>query len=237
LLGLSLVIWVSFEIYNFRLNNWHYLDLPPQPLIRWMGYTIAYATVLPGIFVTWRALGALFPPRSSRGTSLPPYLPSVLLWGGVAASIVPWLWPRYFFPFVWLGPTALFAVVNHRLGGDGILKELEQRGPAGMYRLVAAGGICGLFWELWNFWAKSKWVYDIPFFDWLHLFEMPLAGFLGFLPFAVECHEMYWAGEKALTRLEGRPALRWTAWLALAGYVALVFWGIDRLTVLTFQPH
>ena len=236
-MGLSLVIWLCFEIYNFRLNNWHYLELPPELLLRWLGYTIAYATVLPGIFVTWQLLGALFPSRPSGGTALPPSLTKVLLWSGLAASIAPWLWPRYFFPFVWLGPTALFAVANYRLGGEGILRELEQRGPAAFYRLVGAGAICGFLWELWNFWAKSKWIYDIPFFDWLHLFEMPLAGFLGFLPFALECHEMYWVGEKALTRLEKHPALRWAVWLALVGCAATVFWGIDRFTVLTFQAE
>jgi hypothetical protein len=232
---LSVIIWVSFELYNFRLGNWHYIELPPELPIRWMGYAIAYATVLPGIFVTWNLLKALFPIASSRGRSLPSSLPTILFWGGLIAGIAPWLWPRYFFPFVWLGPTAVAAAVNYRLGGEGILVELEQRGPAALYRLVGAGAICGLFWELWNFWAKSKWVYDISFFDWLHLFEMPLAGFLGFLPFALECHELYWVGDKALKRLESRPAPRGFVWLALAAYVVAVFWGIDRFTVLTFQ--
>jgi hypothetical protein len=64
---------------------------------------------------------------------------------------------------------------------------------------------------------------------------MPLAGFLGFLPFALECHELYWVGDKALKRLESHPAPRGFVWLALAAYVVAVFWGIDRFTVLTFQ--
>lgn len=33
----------------------------------------------------------------------------------------------------------------------------------------------------------SYWVYSIPFVDKFHIFEMPLLGFLGYLPFGVYC--------------------------------------------------
>ncbi|MEK6571620.1 MAG: hypothetical protein AABZ61_09630, partial [Bacteroidota bacterium] len=51
--------------------------------------------------------------------------------------------------------------------------------------------VCGGLWEFWNYWAEARWVYDVPF-SWSgpKVFEMPLAGFLGFIPFAVECHAM-----------------------------------------------
>jgi hypothetical protein len=51
-LPLSVTIWLIFEAFNFRLQNWHYLYLPPQKGLRWFGYTIAYATVLPALFTT-----------------------------------------------------------------------------------------------------------------------------------------------------------------------------------------
>ena len=95
--------------------------------------------------------------------------------------------------------------------------------------------ICGLLWECWNFWARSKWVYEIPFFDWAPIFEMPVAGFLGFPPFAVASHEMYVAAEKLLTALAERPAVRFAFWLLVAAYVGLVFRGIDVWTVRSFQ--
>jgi hypothetical protein len=31
-----------------------------------------------------------------------------------------------------------------------------------------------------------KWVYDVPFVDWFKLFEMPILGYGGYLPFALE---------------------------------------------------
>ena len=45
--------------------------------------------------------------------------------------------------------------------------------------------LAGLVWELLNFWARCKWIYTVPFFDRLKLFEMPLLGFLGFPPLAL----------------------------------------------------
>ena len=56
--------------------------------------------------------------------------------------------------------------------------------------LLAAGFICGGLWEAWNLGARTKWVYSVPFFDELKLGEMPVLGFLGFPPFALECYAM-----------------------------------------------
>ena len=48
--------------------------------------------------------------------------------------------------------------------------------------------MCGVLWEFWNYWAETKWLYTVPLPEWLRiqLFEMPVIGFLGFPPFAVE---------------------------------------------------
>jgi hypothetical protein len=44
---------------------------------------------------------------------------------------------------------------------------------------------------MWNFYAFPKWVYDIPFFDYLHIFEMPLLGYGGYLFFGPELFALY----------------------------------------------
>jgi len=233
--ALSIVIWLIFEAYNFRLNNWHYLEIPSNLPLRWLGYSVAFATVLPGIFVTAELLETVRQPGSFSGRTIPPGLPGLLLWVGLVGSVIPVLWPTYFFPMVWLGPTGLLAAVNFRLGGSGILTDIRERGPAKLYRLVGAGMVCGLLWECWNFWAGSKWVYNIPFFGGSPLFEMPIAGFLGFPPFAIECHEMYVLGEGLLRRVQYRPVLRLAFWLLLAAWVVLVYLGIDAFTVRSFS--
>ena len=59
------------------------------------------------------------------------------------------------------------------------------------YLLLLGGFICGVLWEFWNYWALAKWVYTIPLVGKLKIFEMPLLGYIGFPPFAVECYVMY----------------------------------------------
>src|SRR6185436_19211431 len=56
--------------------------------------------------------------------------------------------------------------------------------------LLVAGLFCGGLWEGWNFAARTKWIYSVPFFDELKLGEMPMLGFLGFPPFALECYAL-----------------------------------------------
>ena len=46
---------------------------------------------------------------------------------------------------------------------------------------------CGFFWELWNTWSLAKWEYAIPLVQRFELFEMPLLGYAGYLPFGLEC--------------------------------------------------
>jgi hypothetical protein len=47
-----------------------------------------------------------------------------------------------------------------------------------------------MLWEFWNYWAATKWIYTVPFFDRFKIFEMTAPGFLGFIPFALECYAM-----------------------------------------------
>lgn len=51
-----------------------------------------------------------------------------------------------------------------------------------------AGAVCGLLWESQNFLSGARWVYTLPWLNEPKLFAMPLAGYLGFPPFAVECY-------------------------------------------------
>ena len=55
----SAFIWTFFEAVNLILQNWYYVNVVPNLIIRWLGYGIAYATVLPGLFETTEFLESL----------------------------------------------------------------------------------------------------------------------------------------------------------------------------------
>src|SRR4030067_169339 len=52
----SIFIWLIFEAANLSLENWYYINLPHSVVERWLGYAIAYGTVLPGLFETTELL-------------------------------------------------------------------------------------------------------------------------------------------------------------------------------------
>jgi hypothetical protein len=94
-------------------------------------------------------------------------------------------------PLVWLGFAFLLDPINGRLGERSILGEFFTGHTRSMPLFFVAGFIAGVFWEFWNYWATTKWVYDVPYLGDLKLFEMPVLGFLGFMPFIVESFAIY----------------------------------------------
>jgi hypothetical protein len=44
---------------------------------------------------------------------------------------------------------------------------------------------------MWNYFSYPKWVYDTPMVNFLHVFEMPLLGYIGYIPFSLELFAIY----------------------------------------------
>ena len=189
----SIFIWLIFEAANLALENWYYINLPHSVVERWLGYAVAYGTVLPGMFETAELLESLGLLKDSKikKTVLSQGGHSILILLGALCLASSVLAPEYFFPFIWVGFIFLLDPLNYKLGSKSLLKDLEEGNPRKIYLLLVAGLICGLLWEFWNFWALSKWVYTVPFFNKAKGFEMPFLGFLGFPPFAVQAYVMY----------------------------------------------
>ena len=241
-LPLSVAIWLVFELFNFRLQNWHYVDVPSSLALRWAGYAISFATVLPGLNATAALLRNLLPLESLRWTEISLRAPIRLqvMGAGLLSLVLPLAWPRVFFPLVWLGFILLIGPLVRSDGSDGLIRGLQSGRPGKLVELLLSGMICGFLWELWNFWAGAKWVYTVPFVGWLKIFEMPLLGFLGFPPFAVECYLMsafafqLWGSLERIQSLTLRWIMRCLLSLAFLVFCMLVFSGIDRNTVISY---
>jgi hypothetical protein len=243
LLPLSVNIWLVFEVFNFRLHNWCYLNAPDSLGIRWLGYTISFATVLPAIFTTsaliehFRILKTGMTTPIWSPTSW--YRPFVCI--GLVFLLLPLAWPQYFFPLVWGGFIFLLEPLNHRWQGRSLMREWQQGNSRCVHLLLLAGACCGFLWEFWNFWAGCKWVYTIPYVDFFKIFEMPILGFLGFPPFAVECYVMVASIELAHRRLKetlthGRYLMIYACVMALLALLDCWFFSeMDRLTVISYR--
>jgi hypothetical protein len=40
---------------------------------------------------------------------------------------------------------------------------------------------------MWNYYSYAKWIYTIPYVQRFEIFEMPLLGYAGYLPFGLAC--------------------------------------------------
>jgi hypothetical protein len=248
----SIFLWLIFEAANLSLKNWYYITLPHSMVERWLGYAIAYGTVLPGMFETAEVLESLglFKNSKIKKTAISHEGHSVLILLGALCLASSVLVPEYFFPLIWVAFIFLLDPLNYRFGGKSLLKDLEEGNPRKIYLLLVAGLICGFLWELWNFWALSKWVYTVPFFEKAKGFEMPFLGFLGFAPFAVQAYVMYnfialfrsgrgW--EESTCRLNPEKKTSFLTMvltaLLIASFSILIFKAIDSNTVDSYYPR
>lgn len=193
LIPLSIVFWLVFEVYNFSLKNWTYLNLPEPTWVRWFGYAWAFATILPGILETaeWLEATGAFARYRIRPRSVTPHVLRGSILIGAILSFGPLLAPPdtapYLFGAVWVGYALFLDPLNYFAGQPSLFRDLEAGRLERFACLFVGGLLCGVLWEFWNYWAPVKWVYTVPIMQHLKLFEMPLPGYWGFSAFAYEC--------------------------------------------------
>ena len=193
---LSIALWLVFEAYNLRLGNWTYVGLPENIVLRWLGFGWSFATITPAILLTADVVEALgWFERVARPVRLPAPAQRAMIFAGAAMLLMPLVLPQrigaYFFAPVWLGFVLLLDPLNRRRGWPSLQGHLAAGRRERLYSLLISGWVCGWLWEFWNYWAAAKWLYIFPIFQNAKIFEMPAPGFLGFLPFALECFVMY----------------------------------------------
>ena len=84
----------------------------------------------------------------------------------------------------------IFDPINYWLGNKSILRQTAMGDWRTVIIFFAAALVCGFFWEMWNIYSWPKWVYTFPYLDGFKIFEMPLAGYLGYLPFGLELYAL-----------------------------------------------
>ncbi len=100
-------------------------------------------------------------------------------------------WPKIFFPFVWISLYFILEPINIWLGHRSLVEWTKDGNWRPVVALWLGVLLTAFFWEMWNYLSYPKWVYQVPWGNWLHIFEMPLLGYGGYLPFALELFAMY----------------------------------------------
>jgi hypothetical protein len=191
---LSAPAWWLFEIINQRTQNWEYVGREHfSDLEYFLLCSVAFSTVMPAVFET-AALVRTFrwTERFASGARIgrSPRAPLLMFVSGALMLAALWVWPRYFYALVWLSVVFLLEPVNVWFGREHFLRHLRRGDWRIVVSLSLGALICGFFWELWNYYSYPKWIYHTPGAEFLHIFEMPLLGYGGYIPFAWELYAL-----------------------------------------------
>jgi len=191
----SAAAWWYFELLNRFIQNWVYLGVADfSPLRYVVGSTLAFSTVIPAVLTTAALLSTVDGFRTRFARAAPPRFAPMhrgIWWAAVGAgalglAAIPWF-PVALFPLVWMAPLLIVAGLLELTGRASSLGHLLRGDWGPVVVLAAAALVCGFFWELWNIYAMPKWTYEIPWVNRFELFEMPIVGYLGYLPFGPAC--------------------------------------------------
>ena len=193
LFPLSALFWWFFEYLNRFVQNWYYLAVDLSPKQYFWYATLPFSTVLPAVLGT-RDL--ILPARWLQSSyehflilkwTRPRLLASATLVLAAVGLFGIGVWPNFLFSLLWISPLLIIVSLQALMRERHILSDISR----GDWRLVISSAlaalICGFFWEMWNYGSLAKWVYNIPFVDRFRIFEMPILGYAGYLPFGLEC--------------------------------------------------
>lgn len=194
LFPISSLFWWFFEYLNRFVQNWHYIGAEIfSPFEYAIFATLSFSTVLPAVLSVCEFLET-FPAITSPldnffkvkflNTKPAAGIILVLACAGLAAIGI---YPDYLFPLLWLSPLLIITSVQTLKGQENIFSGITEGRWGKLFLLALSALVCGFFWEMWNFDSLPKWAYSVPFVNRFHLFEMPVLGYTGYLPFGIEC--------------------------------------------------
>jgi hypothetical protein len=197
MIPLSAGYWYLFEFFNLFLKNWRYEGLPAV-WITAIGMTWAFATIGPALFETsdlLLSIGVFKLKIKTRKFEVPKSILYTLIIIGAACLFSILITPPkiaiYLAIPLWIGFILIFDPINYIKGHKSILNEFQTGNLQNFLCLFVGGFICGFLWEFWNYWAATKWVYQLPYPAGPKIFEMPLLGYLGFPALALEYYVFY----------------------------------------------
>jgi len=209
----SALSWWYFEYLNRFVQNWWYhgaFDFTPLHYV--LHATLCFSTVLPSIFETRDLLLTLdhFSGSFRHGSVVLPGLAGKLrtaFAAGAAGLFVMAAFPEPAFYLVWLAPLVVLHAALRLAGHAHPLGRIDEGDWTDFVALAVGALVCGFFWELWNYWSLPKWRYDVPYVTRFPVFEMPVVGFAGYLPFGPLCWLFWLAWKRLVTGRAGEGVL------------------------------
>jgi hypothetical protein len=191
---ISAPVWWLFELINLRTANWEYLGREAvNPFEFNVLATISFSIVVPAVFETADLMRSCrWVDRFASGPCIPVtrgVFVGLFVVGLVMLSAM-LVWPKVFYPCAWISLVLIVEPINYCSGRPYFLRELRIGDWRTVVSLAVGALVCGFFWEMWNYYSFPKWSYHVPGLGFLKIFEMPLLGYGGYIPFALELYAL-----------------------------------------------
>jgi hypothetical protein len=187
-------VWWLFELINLRTANWEYLGRELFSSFQFnLLSTISFSIVVPAVFETAALIHSFDWMQRLRTGPRVPATSGVFLGLfaiGLAMLSAMLVWPKIFYPFTWTALVFILEPINQWTGRPHFLEEFRQGDWRTVISLSFGALVCGFFWEMWNYYSFPKWTYHIPGLGFWRIFEMPLLGYGGYIPFALEVYAL-----------------------------------------------
>jgi hypothetical protein len=193
LFPLSAAFWWFFEYLNRFVQNWSYTGVHYSSWEYFCYASLSFSTVLPAVLGTREWMAGVSWIRQGIADCRPFRFPYPKLLAGAAlltsgASLAGiGVWPNYLFSLLWVSPLIVIVSLQTLTGEGTILSGITDGDWSPIITSAAAALFCGGFWEMWNYYSLARWEYSVPYVHGFQIFEMPILGYAGYLPFGLEC--------------------------------------------------
>jgi len=211
--------WFLFDYFNFFINlNWYYPAADSMKHDSFLLYAFfGSASFIPMafewyyLFRTFRFFKGLY--RRGPVVKFPRWLRlSLIIVSFVLLCFTPY-YPDHLFWVVWLVPVIILSIVIDYLRIWTPFDSIKTAGNWTALLVIAPAFLVqGLILECWNYFSAyhlpdgsiqtyntAYWRYTIPWITKVKIFEMPILGYLGYVPFSVFCW-IWWITISFLTR-------------------------------------
>jgi hypothetical protein len=192
---ISIPVWWLFEALNYFTQNWYYEGRQYFSDFQFVLLaSLCFSTVMPAVFESAELVATFdWVDKIKITKQIKPdkkYSYSLLILGLVMLSLIILL-PHYFYFLIWVSLYLIIEPVNILLGNKNLFNYLSAGNWKPLLSLIIGVLICAFFWEMWNYFSYPKWIYFLPGVNIIHIFEMPILGYLGYFPFSLELFAIY----------------------------------------------